>query len=59
MTSVVLTATRRVALLATVSILCAMLVLSNAQDEGPVSREYLTLDWTEGRAYYSRSKLLP
>ena len=25
--------------------------LANAQDEGAVSREYLTLDWTEGRAF--------
>ena len=25
--------------------------LANAQDAGTVSREYLTLDWTEGRAF--------
>ena len=25
--------------------------LANAQDAGAVSREYLTLDWTEGRAF--------
>ncbi|MBT5032585.1 MAG: RidA family protein [Proteobacteria bacterium] len=25
--------------------------MSQAQDGGPVSKEYLTLDWTEGRAF--------
>ena len=52
MKSEIITTTRRVALLAAVSCLCTMMPgLSNAQDEGPVSREYLTLDWTEGRAF--------
>ncbi len=51
MKSVVLTTTRRVALLATVLLLYSIPVLSNAQDGGPVAREYLTLDWTEGRAF--------
>ncbi|MEE8092742.1 MAG: RidA family protein [Gammaproteobacteria bacterium] len=47
----VLTRTRRIALLATVFFVYAMPVLSNAQDGEPVAREYLTLDWTEGRAF--------
>ncbi len=40
----------RVVLLASVLLLVAIPALAPAQDGGAVSREYLTLDWTEGRA---------
>jgi enamine deaminase RidA (YjgF/YER057c/UK114 family) len=37
--------------LAVVLISCFVSALAAAQDGGTVSREYLTLDWTEGRAF--------
>jgi len=43
--------TRRMAFLATMLFLSTTPVLSKAQDSGPVSREYLTMDWTEERAF--------
>ena len=39
------------ALLATLVVTLALPGSVNSQDAGAVSREYLTLDWTEGRAF--------
>ncbi len=39
------------ALLATLVLTLTLAGSANAQDAGAVAREYLTLDWTEGRAF--------
>jgi len=41
----------RIVLLVSVLLLVAIPALAPAQDGGTVTREYLTLDWTEGRAF--------
>ena len=41
----------RIVLPASLLLLAVIPALANAQDGGAVTREYLTLDWTEGRAF--------
>ena len=41
----------RIVLPASVLLFAAIPALATAQDGGTVTREYLTLDWTEGRAF--------